>query len=76
MNTPYRLSWREMQDFRRDQLATTLDLIKRLGPVAHVKMLHFDIHLICEPDVIRELLVKQTGELRPRCRSRDASSRP
>lgn len=60
---PYRLSWREFQDFRSSQLESIYTLTSRLGRVASINIMGMTIHLISEPDVIRELLVKESKHL-------------
>lgn len=60
---PYSLSWQEFQAFRRNQLDTIVRLTQQLGRVAHVKIFGANVHLISEPDVIRELLVKHAHQL-------------
>ena len=63
MNQPYTLSWREFQEFRRNQLDSFYQLTQKLGRVAHIKIFGATIFLISEPDVIRELLIKQSRNL-------------
>ncbi|MEZ4657642.1 MAG: cytochrome P450 [Caldilineaceae bacterium] len=63
MTTTHRLGWREMQNFRHDQTNTVLQLTEQLGRLAHVNMLGVHMHLICEPDAIRELLIKHSDQL-------------
>lgn len=63
MTTAHRLGWRQMQNFRRDQPNAVLQLTDQLGRLAHVNMLGVHIHLICEPDAIRELLIKHGDQL-------------
>ena len=63
MTTAHRLGWREMQNFRHDQPNTILQLTEQLGRLAHVSMLGIQLHLICEPDAIRELLIKHADQL-------------
>lgn len=63
MSTAYRLSWREMQNFRNDQNNTILQLTEQLGRLAHINMLGVKLHLICDPDMIRELLIKHSDQL-------------
>lgn len=63
MKKPYRLSWREMQRLRTDQLNTIYDLTATLGNVAQVNVFGTTLHLVSDPDVIRELLVKRPHQL-------------
>ncbi len=63
MPNPYSLNWREFQEFRRNQLGAFFRLTEQLGRVAHIKIFGTSLHLVSEPDVIRELLVKQTQKL-------------
>lgn len=63
MTTPYRLTWQEMQEFRRDQLNAIARLIDQHGPVAKIKVLNMQIYLICDPDLIRELLIQHPQQL-------------
>lgn len=60
---PYSLSWHEFQAFRRNQLDAIMRLTTKLGRVAHVKIFGANLHLISEPDVIRELLLKHAQQL-------------
>ena len=63
MTAAYRLSWREMQEFRRDQLKAIARLVDELGPVARIKILNMQIILVCDPELIRELLIKHPQHL-------------
>lgn len=66
MGKPYRLSWKDMQAFRRDHIGTVLKLTQQLDRVAHVKVLGSHLYLISEPEVIRELLIKHPPPTPPR----------
>ncbi|MEZ4860291.1 MAG: cytochrome P450 [Caldilineaceae bacterium] len=61
--TPYRLSFKEMGEFRRDQMKKIDDLIMRFGRVAHVSMLGIPIYFISDPEIIREILIRHSTEL-------------
>ncbi|MCB0185002.1 MAG: cytochrome P450 [Caldilineaceae bacterium] len=63
-NRPYRLSFKEMGEFRRDQMNTIAELTARLGRVAHVSMLGIPLYFISEPAIIREILIRHTDELK------------
>lgn len=62
-HNPYTLRWHEFQAFRHNQLDAIVRLTQQLGRVAHVKLLGANLHLVSEPDVIRELLVKHAHQL-------------
>jgi len=63
MQKPYRLSWREIQEFRRDQLRATVYWTERLGRVAPLDMLGVTLYLVAEPDVIRAMLIHHPHQL-------------
>lgn len=58
-----KLSFAEIQLFRDEQLAFISQLAKEYGGIVHVKMLWFDLIFVNEPDLIRELLIKQSNHL-------------
>jgi cytochrome P450 len=52
-----RLSLAEVRSLQNDQLGFALKVAQEMGGVAHLKMLWFDMFLVTEPAVIRELLI-------------------
>ncbi|MCB0082164.1 MAG: cytochrome P450 [Caldilineaceae bacterium] len=62
-NRPYRLSFKEMGEFRRNQMNTIAELTMRLGRVAHVSVLGIPIYFISEPEIIREILIRHANEI-------------
>lgn len=62
--TPYRLSFGEMGEFRRDQMNKIDELISRFGPIVHVSMLGIPIYFISDPEVIREILIRHPNRLK------------
>ncbi|MEM7129908.1 MAG: cytochrome P450 [Chloroflexota bacterium] len=63
MTNTYRLTFNELGEFRRDQRNMILQLTERLGRVAHINILGIKMHLVSDPDVIRELLVRNSHQL-------------
>ncbi|MEM7131499.1 MAG: cytochrome P450 [Chloroflexota bacterium] len=63
MTKPYRLSWSDMGEFRRDQIGKVLELTQQLGRVAHISALGIPIYFISEPEMIREILVRHANDL-------------
>lgn len=63
-NRPYRLSFNEMGEFRRNQMNMIAELTMRLGRVAHVSMLGIPIYFISEPEIIHALLIRHTSEIK------------
>ena len=63
MAKPYRLSWKEMGEYRHDQFKKIDELTRRLGRVAHTSILGFPVYFIIDPEVIREILVRHPNEL-------------
>lgn len=63
-NRPYRLSFQEMGEFRRDQMKKIDELIMRFGRVAHVSMLGIPIYFISDPETIRETLIRHASKLK------------
>lgn len=62
-NRPYRLSFKEMGEFRRNQMNTIAELTMRLGRVAHVSVLGIPIYFMSEPEIIREILIRHANEI-------------
>ena len=60
---PYRLNFKEMGEFRTDQINKISELTDRLGRVAYVSMLGIRVYLISEPEMIREIIVRHAGQL-------------
>ncbi len=63
MSKPYQLGWREFQHFRHNQLDSFYRLTAKLGRVVHLRIFGKNVYLISEPEVIRELLVRQSNHL-------------
>ncbi|MFK7805739.1 MAG: cytochrome P450 [Anaerolineae bacterium] len=63
MSTRHRLSWNEIQQFQKDQLNTILELFEKHGRVAQLNMLGQNLTLICEPEIIHQLLLKHPHQL-------------
>lgn len=60
---PYRLTWKEMGEFRNDQVNKMAELTDRLGQMAHVTMFGIHIHLVSDPKMIREILIRHANQL-------------
>lgn len=58
-----RLSFSEMRALKEDQLGFMQRVAREQGGVAHLKVLWYDLFVISEPDVIRELLIKHPHQL-------------
>jgi len=63
MTEPYRLGWKEMGEFRNDQMNKILELTSRFGNVVHIKMLGMPFYFISDPEMIRELLIGHAKSL-------------
>jgi len=62
MMKPYRLGWKEMGEYRQDQMGKVIELTERFGRVVHVTMLGIPIYFITEPNIIREMLIRHPNE--------------
>lgn len=60
---PYRLNFKEMGEFRRDQIGMITKLTERLGRVVHISLMGITVYFISEPAMIREILVRHSTQI-------------